>query len=130
MFRWPVLVVLAVGPFLAGCSPAIQPGLASAPRLGGSALADAQVHDVISNGDDACGRHGEHGSLRGRLPPCGMTAHPVATTWLAPSPAVHESLVLPWLEHFYAGWPCPQNSAIESRSIAAWSPPAVMSCSR
>lgn len=130
MCRWPVLVVLVVGPLLAGCSSAtVQPGLANAPRLGGTALADERVRDVIANGDDACGRHGEHGPLRGRIPPCPGASHPVATTWLAPSPAsTSESLVLPWLEHFYAGWPCPRSTTTEARSIAAWTPPPVMAC--
>jgi hypothetical protein len=134
MCRWPVLVVLSVGPWLAGCSPAVQAGLANAPRLGGTAVADTRVNDVISNGDDACGRHGETGPLRGRIPPCPGAVHPVVSTWLAPTPSGRsDSLVLPWLEHFYAGWPCPRSAAfsaaVETRSLAAWAAPTVMSCS-
>jgi hypothetical protein len=129
MSRWPVLAMLSVGSLLAGCAPAaVHPGLANAPRLGGSAIADERVHDVISNGDDACGRNGEHGVLRGRLPPCPGVTHPIAATWLAPSAAAKDdSLVLPWLEHFYAGWPCPRTRAPEPRSLA-WNPPVATVC--
>jgi hypothetical protein len=128
MSRWPVLALLSGGLLLAGCAPSARPGLANAPRLGGSAVADERVHDVVSNGDDACGIYAEHGVLRGRIPPCPSVAHPIAATWLAPSAAAKDdSLVLPWLEHFYAGWPCPRTHAPEPRSIA-WSPPVATSC--
>lgn len=128
MSRWPVLALLSMMFQLAGCASAVRPGLANAPRLGGSAVADERVHDVVSNGDEACGLHPERGVPPGRIPPCPSVVHPVATTWLMPSPAAtDESLVLPWLEHFYAGWPCPR-SEITTHSIS-WSTQVITACS-
>jgi hypothetical protein len=127
MFRWPVLALVSMGSVLAGC--AVRPGLANGPQLGGSAVADARIHDVISNGDDACGLYAEHGVLRGRIPPCPRVVHPIAATWQPPSAAAKdESLVLPWLEHFYAGWPCPRSERARGRSLA-WTAPEATACS-
>jgi len=114
MSRWPLLAAFSLAPLLLGCGSSVRPGLSNAPRLGGTALADEQIHDVVSNGDDGCGLHPEHGGvLRGRIPPCPGAAHPLArTSWLptsAPSPA-DEGLVVPWLQHFYVGWPCANNA--------------------
>ncbi len=126
MSRWPVLALLSMGSLLAGCAPSVRAGLANAPALGGTPVADARVHDVISNGDEACGMYAEHGVLRGRIPPCPKVAHPIAATWLAPSAAAKDdSLVLPWLEHFYDGWPCPPSRHGESRTLA-WGPPVAV----
>ena len=68
MSRWPVLAAFSIAPLLLGCGSA-RAGLSNAPRLWGTALADEQVHDVVSNGDDACGAIAEHGVLRNRIPP-------------------------------------------------------------
>jgi hypothetical protein len=111
MSRWPVLIALSFGFSAAalGCAPTVQPGLANAPRLGGTGLADERTHDVVSNGQDGCSGHGEHGPLRGRVPPCPAVAHPVASTMLLPAKGSNDpSMVEPWLEHFYVGWPCPR----------------------
>jgi len=128
MFRWLVLALVSGSPLLAGCATSVRPGLASAPQLGGSAVASERGHDVVSNGDEACGVYGEHNVLRGRIPPCPKVVHPIAATWLAPSAAAKDdSLVLPWLEHFYEGWPCPHARPVEAR-WEVWSPPATMAC--
>jgi hypothetical protein len=125
MSRWPVLTASSTI-LLAGCAPAVQPGLANAPWLGSTGLDDAPPHDVIANGDEGCGRYGEQGPLRGRIRPCTSIARGAAPNpWLL-SPAVPppDGLVVPWLQHFYVGWPCPHPARSSSRS-ALWSPTTV-----
>jgi hypothetical protein len=135
MLRWPLLTAFSMACALAGCTQTIRPGLANVPRVGGSSPPDDGVHDVVANGDDSCGVHAEQGPLRNRWPPCPSTAHPVATAELLPGYiGLHESIVLPWLEHFYVGFPCPhpagkpENSG--SAKSVAWSPspPHAKSC--
>jgi hypothetical protein len=120
MGRWLVFAACAMALGAAGCSASVvQAGLANAPRHGGTGLADERVHDVIANGDDSCDRWAEHGPLRHRVPPCPAMAHPVASTWLLPSAAGgSSSLVLPWLQHFYAGWACPEPAFSTDRTLA------------
>ena len=131
MSRWLTLTVFSTASTLFGCAPALQPGLANAPRLGGTGLADEGIRDVVSNGDDACGRHVEHGPLRNRVPPCPTIAQPVAGV---PQPLVgaprSESLVLPWLRHFYTGWPCAHPVVAPEAKTVAWaaSQPPAASC--
>jgi hypothetical protein len=122
MSRWPMLAVLVIV-LLAGCAPSMEVGLANAPRLGGSG--DDRVHDVVSNGGDSCGRYAEYGPLRGRIPPCpAVAAHPVASVMPPPAPgqtkaAAEEGLVIPWLQHFYVGWPCQAPPlAVSEKTVA------------
>jgi hypothetical protein len=126
MSRWPVLAAFSIAPLLLGCGSA-RAGLSNAPRLGGTALADEQVHDVVSNGDDACGAIAEHGVLRNRIPPCPHAIHPLAgTSWLPSSAAQSPSdggLVVPWLQHFYVGWPCPPPTPRRETRAVAWDVP-------
>ena len=122
MSRWPVLTVPAIV-LLGGCAPSVEAGLANAPRLGGST--DDRVHDSISNGGDSCGRYAEHGPLRGRIPPCLVVVHPVEGVALAPPVAsgkAEEGLVVPWLQHFYVGWPCVAPAASVARKTVACVP--------
>jgi hypothetical protein len=125
MERWRVLTAFWLAWPLAGCVSSVQPGLANVPRLDGLGAADDRVADVIANGDDSCGRHGEEGPLRGRWPPC--PAHARAAVVTRPSPgtgSTGESLVLPWLEHFYTGWPCAhavgRTTARSETKTVAW----------
>jgi hypothetical protein len=111
MSSWALLTVCFVAPLVGGCGTSIQPGLANAPRLGGPPESDSRIHDVVSNGTDSCGRHAEHGPLRGRIPPCPTAGHPVVATVLF-TESDSDSLVLPWLEHFYADWPCSSTSSL------------------
>jgi hypothetical protein len=135
MSRWPVLTVFSFGWTLLGCSPSLQPGLANAPRLGGTGLADERIRDVIANGDDACSRQAEQGPLRNRVPPCPTAARPVAGGQL-PQPTGNGSLVLPWLRHFYNGWPCAhpaflpaaETKAVEWTVVATTPTQPVASC--
>lgn len=119
MSRWPMLAVLVLGTS-AGCAPSIEAGLANAPRLGGSG--DDRVHDVISNGGDSCGRYAEQGHLRGHIPPCPVAAHPVAwanTRSATDRAKADDGLVVPWLQHFYVGWPCqPPALAVSEKTVA------------
>jgi hypothetical protein len=122
MSRWPWLTAFCIAPWIVGCaSSSLQPGLANAPRLGGTQVADERVSDVISNGNDSCGRNVGPGPLRGRAPPC-PTTHP--TRWaVAPSSATGAggSFVVPWVEHFYSGWPCPHSTVASStQRTPAW----------
>lgn len=84
--RWLVLVL-----GLCACGGTrMEAGLANAPRLGGATPEESQ--DVVV-----------------KMPPRAATSsHSVASTWLLPGSSVVEgqSLVGPWLEHFYVGWPC------------------------
>ena len=124
MSRWPWLTAFCVAPWIVGCgASSLEPGLANAPRLGGTQLADERVSDVISNGNDSCARNTGPGPLRGRVPPC-PTTHP--TRWaVAPSSTtgMSESLVVPWVEHFYSGWPCPRSVVSSNRTPAWLAPP-------
>ncbi|MGD0526828.1 MAG: hypothetical protein ABSE49_16900 [Polyangiaceae bacterium] len=129
MSRWLCVTAFCFAPWIVGCgaSSPLQPGLANAPRLGGTGLADERVSDVISNGNDSCARSTGPGPLRGRIPPC-PTTHPTRWGNVAPSSATgaSESLVIPWVEHFYSGWPCPHatSSAVAStKTPPAWLAP-------
>jgi hypothetical protein len=76
------LIALAL---VTGCSSTLplQPGLASAPKLGKD-TPETRVHDVIANGHDACERTGFPPGevLRGHVPPCSTEkSAPVVTTF-------------------------------------------------
>jgi len=126
MSRWPWLTAFCFAPWIVGCTSSLQPGLANAPRLGGTQLADERVSDVVSNGNDSCARSVGPGPLRGRLPPC-PTTHPTRWAAAAPSSATGAggSLVVPWVEHFYSGWPCPHAVVASSTRTPAWLAPPV-----
>ncbi|HEY3820486.1 MAG TPA: hypothetical protein VGL81_25145 [Polyangiaceae bacterium] len=124
MSRWPWLGALCFAPWIVGCaaSSPVQAGLANAPWLGGTQLGDARVSDVISNGNDSCARNAGPGPLRGRVPAC-PTTHPTRWSPVTPSSSTSaggESLVGPWVEHFYSGWPCPHAAVVSSPSKAPW----------
>jgi hypothetical protein len=134
MSRWLVLAVFSIAPAMVGCassSVSVRPGLANAPRLGSTGLADERITDVVSNGDDGCIRHAEHGALRNRLPPCPGAGRPVfATEWPVARAPGSESLVLPWVRHFYSPWPCVTPAPSDSKTVA-WTvaPAPTASCS-
>jgi hypothetical protein len=109
-------------PLLVGCAPSVTPGLANAPRLGGSAIADERVSDVVSNGTDACGGNAERGPLRNQVPVCPTVERaPAVTAFTVPGRSTGGGLVVPWLQHFWVGWPCEsEGGATEVRTIA-WS---------
>jgi hypothetical protein len=115
---------------LAGCASSVRPGLANVPRLDGLGAGDDRLADVVANGDDSCGRHGEDGALRGRWPPCPAHARAARAVVLLPgATSSGESLVVPWLEHFYTGWPCAHaiaraTSGSETKTVAWTSAPS------
>jgi hypothetical protein len=130
MSRWLVLTVFSMAPLAMGCGSSMRAGLSNAPNLGGSPIAEGRandvvatgVTDVVSNGDEACGRYAEHGVLRNQIPPCPTytPAHPVATfTPTASTDGAARGLVQPWLNHFYVGWPCPE-SVSATHKVHAW----------
>lgn len=111
--------------FALGCVPAVQPGLANAPALGGSPLVDPRVHDAIANGEDSCGRRLEPdtGPLRYRLPPCRRESAPKTGTAIVPSGTRDGGEGLRWMEHYYFGWPCKaKQEAVVGGTTLAWSP--------
>jgi hypothetical protein len=112
------LGVACAAPLLAGCAPSIEPGLANAPRVGGVQTADERVHDVVSNGGDSCGRTAEQSPLRVRWPACPTVPHPLAASFFVSGPSGNQSLVRPWLEHFYVDWVTPPRSASGSTGAA------------
>jgi hypothetical protein len=131
MSRWPVLGLFSMM-LVSGCTPSLEVGLANAPALGRAGTSDDRVSDVISNGGDACGRHAERGPLRGHWPGCATATSrsgAASSRWLSPTlrpeftaGAPGDGLVVPWLQHFYTGWPCPHPSASEAKTVAvAWS---------
>jgi hypothetical protein len=123
MSRWLVLAAFSMALPLLGCGSSVRAGLSNAPRLGGTTTADNRVGDAVSNGDDACGAYAENGALRNRIPPCpGWAATYPLSGSEVPLPAAGApggSLVQPWLNHFYVGWPCP--AATSSRQTKSWS---------
>ena len=85
--RWLVLVFVSG---LCACGGTrVEAGLANAPQLGGATLEES--HDVVV-----------------KMPQRTTSSHSVASTWLLPGSSLVESqsVVGPWLEHFYVGWPC------------------------
>jgi hypothetical protein len=131
MSRWLVLAVPSIALGALGCGSSlqnaarsvrqnvtsVQVGLANAPNLGGSPMAEGRsggvvangVTDVIANGDESCGRYAENGVLWNQWPACpkATPAHPAAAVPVSRSgDDVSRGLVQPWVNHFYAGWPC------------------------
>jgi hypothetical protein len=124
MSRWPVLAASSIA-LLAGCVQSVGAGLANGPRLGGSSLSDEHVHDVISNSGDSCSGFAEHGPLRGRVPACAAVTHPAASAafWPTATAGKADGLVVPWLKHFYVGWPCTHPAASRRVERLAWATP-------
>jgi hypothetical protein len=120
MPRWLVLTVVSFLGCAAPSAGALRPGLANAPRLGGTGVADERLSDVVSNGDDACGLRAEHGPLRNRIPACTVVTVP------APGPSAFRpsagraqpGLVVPWVQHFYVGWPCARPTTGGASTLA------------
>jgi hypothetical protein len=101
----------------------VQPGLANAPRLGGTAAPDDRINDVVSNGGDSCDRWAEQGPLRHRIPPCPSSPHPAASMWLlttSTAPQHPPGVVVPWLQHFYTQWSCSRSEAPTATKTLAW----------
>lgn len=92
--RWPVLVFVSMSCACGGTR--VEAGLANAPSLGGATAEES--HDVVV-----------------KMPSKAPSSHPMASTWVLPGSSLVEgpSLVQPWLEHFYVGWPC---SHVERRA--------------
>lgn len=131
MARWPVLTACALGCLAAGCTPSFTPGFANAPRLGGSAIADEHVRDVVSNGDDACRLGSEGTALRNKVPPCPTVE---ATTYahlahVSRDPE-NDAIVVRWLRHFYVGWPCKTGSTRtgDVEAVAWMTPSSTTTC--
>ena len=61
-------ILVCSGPL--GCATTVQPGLANALALPGSAVVDPSVNDVVANGRDACEGGLGSGPVRYRIPAC------------------------------------------------------------
>lgn len=124
MNRWLVLTACSI-PFLAGCASSVTPGLANAPRLGGTGMADERVGDVIANGNDACDAEARGGPLRAQLPACPTVEVPAAAAFKVTTHPSGPGLVVRWVQHFYARWPCDVGTpAAGDIRTATWSPSA------
>lgn len=120
MSRWLLLAAWSLVPCVAGCGASVRAGLANAPKLGSTG--DESVHDAVANGQDSCAVGGGQGALRNRVPPCPGAARASSPTW---TPSASEglpegALVVPWLKHFYVGWPCARSTESRSTARIAW----------
>jgi hypothetical protein len=79
---------MLVGVLIAGCGTRVTPGLANAPALG-HVNGESRVHDVTSNGRDACERSSfpQGQVLRGQLPPCVTEEAKAADPVIASAPS-------------------------------------------
>jgi hypothetical protein len=104
-------MLLSLAPF--GCATTVRPGLANAPALSTSPVADDSVHDVVANGWDSCELGLGAGPLRQQSPPCPGVEPPAPTPVVIRVAPPEKGFVMPWVEHFYARWPCssPENEA-------------------
>ena len=121
MVRWPTYFGVATLLLLGGCATRVEAGLANAPRLGATAAGEPRG-DVISNGGDSCGRYSEASPLRGRIPPCPSVTRSssrIAPALTAPA-STGEGVVVPWVQHFYVGWPCPHSGGTRNAESVAW----------
>jgi hypothetical protein len=121
MSRWLLLAAWSVVPCVAGCGASVRAGLANAPKLGSTG--DETVHDVVANGDDGCATSGGQGALRYRVPPCPAAARassPAPWTPTAAQGPGEGGLVVPWLKHFYVGWPCAAATRPRAGARIAW----------
>lgn len=121
MARWRMLGTLIAFPML-GCGGGVI-GLANAPSMNRT-TPDEDVHDVVANGNDVCGRNLGRSPLRNHVPPCqGATRAVASVPFLGPEPAMVEtetgSLVTPWLKHFYSGFAC-SHPATATAGTSAW----------
>ncbi|HLK38444.1 MAG TPA: hypothetical protein VKU41_16890 [Polyangiaceae bacterium] len=131
MSRWRLLAAWSLVPCVAGCGASVRAGLANGPKLGSTG--DEGIHDVIANGEDGCATGGGQGPLRHRVPPCPAAARasgPASWTPSASGGPPEGGLVVPWLKHFYVGWPCatPAESRTAARVAWAFTPVASTAC--
>lgn len=84
------------------CATTVHPGLANAPALGGSPVADVAVHDVVANGPDSCERKLGPGPLRYQVPSCPPVERPVVQTIVVNPASSEKGIVMPWVEHYYS----------------------------
>jgi hypothetical protein len=112
-----------------GCARA-QVGLANAPALGGTPIADTRVHDVVADGCDACGPDPRHRTMacQATEPPSGP-ALAVSRSLRSP-PHRGTTAALRWVEHYYARWPCNLQDENEEAPLVATrlSPYTVLAC--
>jgi hypothetical protein len=106
-----------------GCATTVRPGLANVPALSSGTVANADVHDVIANGRDACEGGLGPGPLRDQIPACPGVERPAAppvVLHVAPPP---QRSVMPWVEHFYSRWPC-FSSETDANRLTLGNPPS------
>jgi len=119
-------MLMSVGPL--ACATTVQPGLANAPALSTSPVADANVRDVIANGRDSCERGLGPGPLRYQIPACPRVERPAAAPAVIRVAPPAKGIVMPWVEHYYSRWPCssPENEA-NGVTLASPAPPSTAS---
>jgi hypothetical protein len=121
-------IVMLLAPL--GCATTVQAGLANAPALGTSPVADASVRDVVANGRDSCERALGQGPLWHQLPPCPGVERPAVPTFAVRAPGT-KGVVMPWVEHYYSHWPCSSwETGTDRMSFAGLASPARVSSDR
>jgi hypothetical protein len=119
MPRTAVLLGMLMSLTPIACATTIQPGLANAPALGSSPLADGSVRDVVANGRDSCERRLGPGPLRYQIPPCPGVERSAADPTFANRAPTAKGIVSPWVKHFYARWPCASSEMEPDRMTLA-----------
>jgi hypothetical protein len=95
--------------FALACGCTAQLGLANAPPLGGTTLADPRIHDDIANGPDSCGQKLDPGPLRYRVIPCPQASPSPSRPPPGASSSSANAVKVPWFEHHDAHWDCPRR---------------------
>jgi hypothetical protein len=102
-------MLMSVGPL--ACATTVHPGLANAPALGGSPVADATVHDVVANGRDSCERKLGPGPLRYEVPPCPAVEQTAAPRVVVEPVSSEKGIVTPWVDHYYSRAACSSSDS-------------------
>jgi hypothetical protein len=88
------------------CATTVQPGLANVPATAIRPATDPGVQDLVANGRDSCERRLGPGPLRYQVPPCPGAERSAADPAVANQAPSANGIVMPWVEHDYAPWPC------------------------
>jgi hypothetical protein len=106
MARTAALLAMLMSLAPLGCATTVRAGLANAPALGGTPVADATVHDVVANGRDSCERKLGPGPLRYEVPPCPAVEQTAPSRRPVEPVSSEKGIVTPWVDHYYSRAAC------------------------